>query len=161
MNSLQPTTFSQQIQKFILLEEELSKLQDQMKKLREEKMKTQTQITETMNERSWQKQKIEAGSYELSMIERKQYGTLTFSYLEETLPKIIPDKSQVDYVIQFLKSNRTIKTNQEIKMHAVGASLTQNFAPSVLGIISETYRITNVSTTAIKDSHSSPKILIA
>ena len=50
------------------------------------------------------------------MIERKQYGSLTFSYLEETLPKIIPDKAQVDYVINFLKSNRSIKTSQEIKM---------------------------------------------
>jgi hypothetical protein len=116
MDSLQPTTFSQHVQRFIVLEEELSKLQEQMKKLREEKIKAQSQITHTMVERQWQKQKLEAGSYQLSMIERKQYGSLTFSYLEETLPKIIPDKAQVDYVINFLKSNRSIKTSQEIKM---------------------------------------------
>lgn len=116
MNSLEPTTFPQQVQKFITLEEELLKLQDQIKKLREQKMKTQSQITNTMNERQWQKQKFEAGSYQLSMIERKQYGALTFSYLEETLAKIITDKTQVDYVIQFLKNNRSIKTSQEIKM---------------------------------------------
>ena len=118
MDSLQPTTFSQHIQRFIVLEEELLKLQEQMKKLREEKIKAQSQITRAMNERQWQKQKIEAGSYQLSMIERKQYGSLTFSYLEETLPKIIPDKAQVEYVIHFLKNNRPIKTSQEIKMIA-------------------------------------------
>ena len=118
MDSIQPTTFSQYIQQYISLEEEHLKLQDQMKKLREEKIKVQTQITRTMNERQLQKQKFKAGSYELSMVERKQYGTLTFSYLEETLPKIIPDKTQVDYVIQFLKNNRSIKTSQEIKMVA-------------------------------------------
>ena len=51
MDSLQPTTFSQHVQRFIVLEEELSKLQEQMKKLREEKIKAQSQITHTMVER--------------------------------------------------------------------------------------------------------------
>ena len=43
---------------------------------------------------------------------------LTFGYLEEMLPKLIPDKTQVDYVVKYLKDNRTVKTVPEIRFIA-------------------------------------------
>ena len=71
-----------------------------------------------MVERQWQQRKIQVGSYDMSMADRKQYSSLTFGYLEEMLPKLIPDKTQVDYVVKYLKDNRTVKTVPEIRFIA-------------------------------------------
>ena len=49
------------------------------------------------------------------MYEKKEYSPLTFSYVEESLAKILADKSQVDYIIQYLKSNREIKSSPDIR----------------------------------------------
>uniref|UniRef100_A0A6C0CNE3 Uncharacterized protein n=1 Tax=viral metagenome TaxID=1070528 RepID=A0A6C0CNE3_9ZZZZ len=112
---VETNTFPEDIQKFILLDEEIQKIQERLKILREEKQNTQSKISNKMVENNWQKRAIDAGSYQLSMIERKQYSSITFTYLEEQLSKIIPDKAQVDYVIQYLKNNRQVKQVQEIR----------------------------------------------
>ena len=59
--------------------------------------------------------KIEISDGELKMYEKKEYSPLTFSYVEESLAKILADKSQVDYIIQYLKSNREIKSSPDIR----------------------------------------------
>ena len=112
---VETNTFPEDIQKFILIDEEIQKIQERLKILRQEKQTAQTKISNKMVENNWQKRAIDAGSYQLSMIERKQYSSITFTYLEEQLPKIIPDKAQVDYVIQYLKNNRQVKQVQEIR----------------------------------------------
>ena len=59
--------------------------------------------------------KIEISDGELKMYEKKEYPPLTFTYVEESLAKILSDKSQVDYIIQYLKSNREIKSSVDIR----------------------------------------------
>lgn len=110
--------FSQNVQKMVHLEKEMQQLQERMKQLKQEKQNTQDYLTRTMVERQWQQRKIQVGSYDMSMADRKQYSSLTFGYLEEMLPKLIPDKTQVDYVVKYLKDNRTVKTVPEIRFIA-------------------------------------------
>ena len=52
---------------------------------------------------------------ELRFYEKKEYSPLTFGYIEKSLGKIISDKTQLDYVIKFLKENREITTSIDIK----------------------------------------------
>jgi hypothetical protein len=59
--------------------------------------------------------KIEISDGELKMYEKKEYSPLTFTYIEESLAKILTDKSQVDYIIQFLKQNREVKSSVDIR----------------------------------------------
>ena len=113
--SLQTTSFSQEVQKYVKLEEEIQTLQSQLKTLKEEKQTSQNIIAKTMVSQNWQNRVIDAGSSELSLVERKQYGSITFTYLAEKLKNIIPDEEQVKYVIQYLKDQREVKTIQDIK----------------------------------------------
>ena len=47
--------------------------------------------------------------------EKKEYSPLTFSFLEQHLGKIMTDPQQVNYVIQYLKEQREIKTSNDLK----------------------------------------------
>ena len=51
----------------------------------------------------------------LKMYEKKDYSPLTFSFLEQHLGKIMTDPQQVEFVIQYLKEQREIKTTSDIK----------------------------------------------
>ena len=48
-------------------------------------------------------------------MKKKDYSSITFGYIEQCLAKLISDKKQVDYIIKYLKDNREITTNSEIK----------------------------------------------
>ena len=58
---------------------------------------------------------IEITNGKIKVFEKKEYSPLTFSYIEQSLAKIIPDKSHVDYIIKHLKENREIKTSVDLK----------------------------------------------
>jgi uncharacterized protein YjgD (DUF1641 family) len=42
---------------------------------------------------------------------------LTYTFIEETLGKVIENKEHVAKIIQILKDNREVKTVKEIKQH--------------------------------------------
>ena len=52
---------------------------------------------------------------DLKVYEKKEYSPLTFSFLEQHLGKIMTDPQQVNYVIQYLKEQREIKTSNDLK----------------------------------------------
>ena len=116
--AVQPSSlpnFSQDVQTYLQLEDQIQELQSQLKSLRETKQTTQQKITRTMQENQWENRTFALGGKSVSFVERKQYSTLSFTYLAEKLPKIIPDQNQVDYVIQYLKEQREVKTIPDLK----------------------------------------------
>ena len=116
--AVQPSSlpnFSQDVQTYLQLEDQIQELQSQLKSLRETKQTTQQKITRTMQENHWENRTFALGGKSVSFVERKQYSTLSFNYLAEKLPKIIPDQNQVDYVIQYLKEQREVKTIPDLK----------------------------------------------
>lgn len=113
--ALQTTSFSQEIQNYVKLEDEIQTLQNQIKTLKQQKQTSQEKITNTIISQNWQRRVIDLGTSELSLVEKKQYGSLTYSYLEEKLKHIIPDEEQVKYVIKYLKEQREVKSVQDIK----------------------------------------------
>ena len=50
------------------------------------------------------------------MTAKKQYTGITFQYLDKTLTELIPDKTQKEYVIKYLRENRETKIMDEIKI---------------------------------------------
>ena len=51
----------------------------------------------------------------LRYVEKKEYSPLTFGFLEKHLGKIMTDPNQVEYVIQYLKEQREVKTTNDLK----------------------------------------------
>jgi hypothetical protein len=62
--------------------------------------------------------KIEINGGELAIYEKKEYSSLTFGYIEKCLAEIISDKSQVDYIIHYLKEKRTVEMVLDIRRTA-------------------------------------------
>jgi hypothetical protein len=59
--------------------------------------------------------KIKITDGELRIHEKKEYSPLTYSYVEESVAKLIPEKEHVDCIMDYLKSNRETKVSKEIR----------------------------------------------
>lgn len=110
------TNFTHNIKTLLRLDDEIRILQEQLKGLKKQKHDAQDQIMVTMVQRKWDKLTVNVGKYEMSMAEKKHYSSMSFSYLEKTLAQLIPEKTQLEYVLKHLKDNRHVTINHEIVM---------------------------------------------
>lgn len=112
----QPTSsLSQYVQEYSAIDDELQELSAKQKLLRERKTALQTIIIQTMKERNLENRTMKQGANHFCIGTRKQYSALTFSYLESVFDKMIPDKTNRNYLLQYLRENREVKTVDELK----------------------------------------------
>jgi hypothetical protein len=109
------TQFVENIQKWVILDKQLKLINEKTKEIRENKHRLTNDICGYIQNKNLSTTKIEISDGELKMYEKKEYSPLTFTYIEESLAKILTDKSQVDYIIEFLKKNREIKSSVDIR----------------------------------------------
>lgn len=109
------TTIQQDIKNYVAIEDEYQSLQDKMKKLREQKRELQETLKKKLRERNLKNKIIKVGEYSLTLFDKKQYSPLSFVYLEKKLSDIIHDKEQLEYLIDYLKDNREVKTVEDIR----------------------------------------------
>jgi len=107
--------FIENVQRWTLIDSQLKIIHEKTKKLRNMKSDLSQQICFYMNENQLTDKKIGVKNGELRIVEKKEYSPLTFSYLEKTLEDIIPERENVQYIIQYLKDHREIKKTQEIR----------------------------------------------
>ena len=107
--------FHENIKKWTLLDSRIKVINEKTKEMREMRNRIESDIVRHLEENNMTHRKISVNDSELKIVEKKEYGTLTYSYIEECLGKLIPDKSQVDYVIQYIKDNRPVKTVKELR----------------------------------------------
>jgi hypothetical protein len=107
--------FVENIQKWVILDKQLKLVNEKTKEIRENKHRLTNDICDYIQNKNLSSTKIEISDGELKMYEKKEYSPLTFTYIEESLAKILTDKSQVDYVIEFLKKNREVKSSVDIR----------------------------------------------
>ncbi len=103
----------QTIQKWLLVEKQLKQLHDKTKELREIKHGLSQQICEYIEINKIPKLNTIDGS-SIKKVEKREYTILSYTYLEKSLLSIIPDKTQVEFIISHLKSNREIRTTHEL-----------------------------------------------
>jgi len=111
--------FVENVQKWALYDRQLKLIAEKTKLIRDAKHDASKQIIDYMDTNKLLHNKIELSDGELKIVEKKDYSPLTFSYIEESLAKIIPEKSHVEYILNYLKTNREIKVTREIKRTAV------------------------------------------
>jgi|TARA_B110000879_G_C11182879_1_gene519474 hypothetical protein len=107
--------FIDKIQKWVIVDSQLKIVNDKTKQMREMKSQLNNQICNYMNQNNLENNKIGISDGELRLHEKKDYSSITFGYIEQCLAKLISDKKQVDYIIKYLKDNREITMNTEIK----------------------------------------------
>jgi hypothetical protein len=107
--------FVENVKKWVLLDSQLKIVNEKTKKMREYKSQLGTEIIQYMEMKNKLNTRIQITDGELSFYSKKDYAPLTFSYIEKCLAEIITDKSQVDFILEYLKTNRNIKNTTEIK----------------------------------------------
>jgi len=106
--------FIETLQKWVIIDSQLKIINEKTKKLRDMK-NTMTEKLSQYKSKDNIDNTIKITDGELRFYEKKEYSPLTFGYIEKSLGKIISDKTQLDYVIKFLKENREITTSIDIK----------------------------------------------
>ena len=102
------------VQRWVLADTQLKHLTEKTKQMREVKSAANANIMLYMKQTNYNGN-IKISDGELRIYEKKEYSPLTYSYIEKCLAKIIPDETHVEYIIQYLKENREVTTNQDIK----------------------------------------------
>ena len=115
--------FIENVQKWVLVDSQLKVVNEKTKKMREMKNTLSDEICKYMNENNLNNKKIGITNGELKVVEKKEYSPLSYGYIEKKLEEIIPDKSHVEYIIQYLKDKREINVSQELRGNYTTASL--------------------------------------
>jgi len=107
--------FVENVKKWVICDQQLKHIKDKTDQIRELKHTLGSSICTYMIDNNISTNEIEITNGKLKIYEKREYSPLTYSYIEQCLAKIISDKSHVDYIIQYLKNNREIKTTNELK----------------------------------------------
>ena len=102
------------IQKWVSIDQQLQLVNDKTKKMRETRSILTSNICGYMKNNNI-KGNIGITDGELRLYEKKEYKSLSFTYITNCLENIIKDKSQVEQIVKYLKDNREITTSSEIK----------------------------------------------
>jgi hypothetical protein len=68
-----------------------------------------------MKSKGIDKKKIEIGDSVISIYEKNDYSSLTYGFLEKCLGEIIPEKDNVEYIIQYVKGKREVKKSNDLR----------------------------------------------
>ena len=106
--------FIENIKEWVMLDSQMKIINEKTKKIRNRKTEINMKICDFAKDNNY-RQKISISDGQLSFYEKKDYSPLTYGYVEKCLGNLISDKKQVDYIIQYLKENRDVQTNWDIK----------------------------------------------
>jgi hypothetical protein len=116
-NEREPTSrdkFAALIQKWVIADSQLKVLGDKTRQIRDIKQQLTEDICKYAEDNNINK-KIQISDGELRIYEKKEYSTLSFSYLEDCLEKVIQNRDHIDYILQYIKDNREIETVLDIR----------------------------------------------
>jgi ferritin len=110
-------SFEEQIQQWVLLDNQLKVITDKMKEIKDKKNKLSEQITEYVDTNNLSNKTIQLSDGKLKFGKVKDTQTLTFRYLETCLNEIIKNEEQVSKIIDYVKNKRETKYISEIKRY--------------------------------------------
>ena len=107
--------FIDNLQKWVAIDTQLKMIHEKTKQIRESKEFLIQKIYTYIHDNNITSNKINMNNEEVIFYEKKEYPPLTYTYIEKCLSEIIPEKKQVDFIIQYLKSKREIKHSHDIR----------------------------------------------
>ena len=108
-------SFENQIQQWVLIDNELKKMNDISKGLRDKRTQLSENITKYAGNNNMSSAVIQISDGKIKFANTKIQEPLTFKYLEKSLSEVIKNETQVKLIIEHIKSNRNTKLITEIK----------------------------------------------
>lgn len=112
-------SFENKVQQWVHLDNQLKKLNDSAKQLREQKNALEVNLTNYAKNNNITDSTVQLNNDKLKFIETRVTEPLTFKYLEKTLGEIIKDESKVKLIMEHVKQKRTVKIVPEIKRFSI------------------------------------------
>ena len=113
INKVSREHFIESIKKWVLIDSQLKIVNEKTRKMRDMKKGLTDEICNYMT--NLKNNKISISDGELKIYEKKEYTALTFGYIEKCLAEIIPEKTNVEYIINYLKEKREITVSNDIR----------------------------------------------
>jgi hypothetical protein len=108
-------SFENQIQQWVLLDNQLKQLNEKAKEMREKRNTLEQNITKYASSNNLSNAVIQISDGKLKFANTKVPEPITFKYLEKTLGEIIKNEAQVQLIMEHIKQKRNIKIVPEIK----------------------------------------------
>ena len=102
-------SFEQQIQQWVSIDNKIRLLNDQIKELREKKLKLSDNLNDYAKENNLSNATIQISDGKLKFASTKVQSPLTFKYLEKSLGEIIKNENQVKQIVEYIKNKREVK----------------------------------------------------
>jgi hypothetical protein len=113
--SEEKNAFDENVRQWWRYDSHLKTMNERIRQVRQIKSKCSDDICRYLTEKQTPNVKMQINGTHIRMTEKKEYPSLTFSYIEKCLGEIIPDKDQVAFVIDYLKEHREIQTSYELR----------------------------------------------
>jgi hypothetical protein len=107
--------FENQIQQWVLIDNQLKQLNEKTKELREKRSLLEEKITTYASSNNLSSSSIQISDGKLKFQNTRIPEPLTFKYLEKTLGEVIKNESQVKLIMEHVRQKRNIKIVPEIK----------------------------------------------
>jgi CxxC motif-containing protein len=111
------TLFDKQVYKWIEMDNKIKKINAELKTLREGKNDIETSIMEIVNNKKLLNTSLALPDGRLRFVETKTTNPISLTFIEKCLNELIPNKSQVQHILKYMKDKREIKINPEIKRY--------------------------------------------
>jgi hypothetical protein len=110
-------SFEENIKKWVVIDNQLKTVNEQVKKLREEKNTTEETIMHYVETNKLSNATINITNGKLRFVNTKQTPPLTLKYVEECLQKCITNGAQIKQIMQVIKDSREVKYSADIKRY--------------------------------------------
>jgi hypothetical protein len=117
--------FVENIQRWVKIDTQIKAVNEKVKKARDIKHQLLANIVGYVESNNLEATKIEISDGELRFYEKREYQPITFTYIEESLGKLIADKKQVSCIMDYLKENREITVSTDIRRKSRSASFSE------------------------------------
>jgi predicted transcriptional regulator len=108
-------SFEQNIQQWVVIDNQMKQLQDKLKELREKKNAISDNIETHIENNELTNTSVKLSDGQLKFVKVKETQPLTFKHLETCLGEIIKNEEQVKKIVEYIKNKREVKYVSEIK----------------------------------------------
>lgn len=108
-------SFSDNIKKWVSIDDDIKKLNIELKNKRNDRSYILNKILDHKNENNLEGKLIKYKSEMLKFINWRQYQNITYEFIKTCLNELIEDDKQVDLIISYMKEKRRYKNVEDIK----------------------------------------------
>lgn len=108
-------SFEENVKKWVVLDNKIKSLNNEIKTLRQEKSEMTDSIFEYIKSNNLSNAIIKISDGNLKFNQIRQANPLTFKYLEQCLSRCINNKEKMEYILNYIKNSREYKYVDDIK----------------------------------------------